>query len=98
MRLNQRALGISTVLLSLWLLVLPPVSAAGTGGNSSDAGVPPTIPGLVRLAGAPAPRELVDGLAAIASAVRAAHRLGVPAPVLESLLEETEAACLAQSH
>src|SRR2546426_2026536 len=47
MRLNQRALGISTVLLSLWLLVLPPVSAAGTGGNSSDAGVPPTIPGLV---------------------------------------------------
>ena len=47
MRLNQRALSISTVLLSLWLLVLPPVSAAGTGGNSSDAGVPPTIPGLV---------------------------------------------------
>src|SRR5260370_1021495 len=47
MRLNHRALGISTILLSLWLLVLPPVSAAGTRGNSSDAGVPPTIPGLV---------------------------------------------------
>src|SRR5437879_13306884 len=47
MRLNHRALGISTILLSLWLLVLPPVSAAGTGGNSSDAGVPPTIHGLV---------------------------------------------------
>ncbi|TMK53363.1 MAG: PKD domain-containing protein [Actinobacteria bacterium] len=47
MRLNHRALGISTILLSLWLLVLPPVSAAGAGGNSSDAGVPPTIPGLV---------------------------------------------------
>ena len=44
--MNQRALGISTVLLSLWLLVLPPVSAASGDGNSSDAGVPPTIPGL----------------------------------------------------
>ena len=32
------------------------------------------------------------------AAVRAAHRLGVPAPVLESLLEETEAACRARSH
>src|SRR5258708_5679597 len=47
MGLNHRALGISTILLSLLLLVLPPVSAAGTGGNSSDPGVPPTIPGLL---------------------------------------------------
>src|SRR5205807_1398338 len=52
MRLNrratyQRALGISTILLSLWLLVLAPPSAAGTDGGGSDAGVPPTIPGLV---------------------------------------------------
>ena len=44
-------------------------------------------------AGRPSELDAITG-----SAVRAAHRLGVPAPVLESLLEETEAACLAQSH
>ena len=44
-------------------------------------------------AGRPSELDAITG-----AAVRAAHRLGVPAPVLESLLEETEAACLAQSH
>src|SRR4030081_3880910 len=42
----QRAIGISTGLLSLWLLVLPPMNAAGADSNGSDARVPPTIPGL----------------------------------------------------
>jgi 2-dehydropantoate 2-reductase len=44
-------------------------------------------------AGRPSELDAITG-----AAVRAAHRLGVPAPVLESLLEETEAACRAQSH
>src|SRR5215472_8532867 len=45
-RAYRRALGIGTILLSLWLLVLPPLTAAHADGGSSDAGVPPTIPGL----------------------------------------------------
>ena len=44
-------------------------------------------------AGRPSELDAITG-----AAVRAAHRLGVPAPVLESLLEETEVACRAQSH
>jgi 2-dehydropantoate 2-reductase len=44
-------------------------------------------------AGRPSELDAITG-----AAVRAAHRLGVPAPVLEGLLEETEAACRAQSH
>jgi len=44
-------------------------------------------------AGRPSELDAITG-----AAVRAAHRLGVPAPVLESLLEETEAACRARSH
>jgi 2-dehydropantoate 2-reductase len=44
-------------------------------------------------AGRPSELDAITG-----AAVRAAHRLAVPAPVLASLLEETEAACRAQSH
>jgi 2-dehydropantoate 2-reductase len=44
-------------------------------------------------AGRPSELDAITG-----AAVRAARRLAVPAPVLESLLEETEAACRAQSH
>jgi len=44
-------------------------------------------------AGRPSELDAITG-----AAVRAAHRLGVPAPVLGQLLEETEAACRAQSH
>lgn len=44
-------------------------------------------------AGRPSELDAITG-----AAVRAAHRLGVPAPVLESLLEGAEAACRAQSH
>jgi len=44
-------------------------------------------------AGRPSELDAITG-----AAVRAAHRLGVPAPVLESLLEEAEDACRAQSH
>src|SRR2546423_4495591 len=42
----QAAIGITTALLSLWLLVLPPLTAAGSDTNGSDTGVPPTIPGI----------------------------------------------------
>src|SRR5206468_4064596 len=44
-------------------------------------------------AGRPSELDAITG-----AAVRAAHRLGVPAPVLESLLEETEVACRAPSY
>lgn len=44
-------------------------------------------------AGRPSELDAITG-----AAVRAAQRLGVPAPVLESLLEETEAACRARLH
>ncbi len=44
-------------------------------------------------AGRPSELDAITG-----AAVRAAHRLDVPAPVLESLLEEAVAACRAQSH
>jgi 2-dehydropantoate 2-reductase len=44
-------------------------------------------------AGRPSELDAITG-----AAVRAAHRVGVPAPVLEGLLEEAEAACRAQSH
>jgi 2-dehydropantoate 2-reductase len=44
-------------------------------------------------AGRPSELDAITG-----AAVRAAHRLGVPAPVLEALLDETEAACRARSH
>jgi 2-dehydropantoate 2-reductase len=44
-------------------------------------------------AGRPSELDAITG-----AAVRAAHRLGVPAPVLEGLLEETEDACRARSH
>jgi 2-dehydropantoate 2-reductase len=43
-------------------------------------------------AGRPSELDAITG-----AAVRAAHRLGVPAPVLERLLEETEAVCRAPS-
>jgi len=44
-------------------------------------------------AGRPSELDAITG-----AAIRAAHRLGVSAPALESLLAETEAACRAQSH
>jgi 2-dehydropantoate 2-reductase len=44
-------------------------------------------------AGRPSELDAITG-----AAVRAAQRLGVPAPVLESLLEAAEEACRAQSH
>jgi len=44
-------------------------------------------------AGRPSELDAITG-----AAVRAAHRLGVSAPALESLLAETEAACRARSH
>jgi subtilisin family serine protease len=42
----QRALGISTILLSLWLLVLPPVTTARADTNGADTGTPALL-GLV---------------------------------------------------
>lgn len=41
----RRAAGVSTILLTLWMLVLSPLPAHA-GGTGSDTGVPATIPGL----------------------------------------------------
>ena len=44
-------------------------------------------------AGRPSELDAITG-----AAVRAAHRLGIGAPVLEGLLDEAEAVCRAPSH
>jgi len=59
-------------------------------------GMPPALTSSTArdiAAGRPSELDAITG-----AAVRAAHRLGINAPVLEGLLDEAEAACRARSH
>src|SRR5881628_2097989 len=71
-----RAVGVSTILLMLWVLVLAPVTASGsaTGGSSTrDAGTPATIPGL-------APRGNPNAPVAVSVILSQPPALAVPVP------------------
>src|SRR5947209_7603298 len=71
-----RAVGVSTILLMLWVLVLAPVSASGsaTGGpGARDAGTPVTIPGL-------APRGNPNAPVAVSVILSQPAALAAPVP------------------
>src|SRR2546430_6580656 len=69
-----RAVGVSTILLMLWVLVLAPVTASGSAtGGAGDAGTPATIPGL-------APRGNPNAAVAVSVILSQAPALATPAP------------------